>query len=117
MAKNTQDAIEKDLARFEHKGPGIKPMVRGDEKVFDIMESEFRPYQLHGEVEGNEEEFLRVGRDARDARLVGNQNGQVYRAVGSLQDGTGYLVDQHGRPINRTQQAPITPMPRRSKDW
>lgn len=117
MPKNPIDAIEKDLARFEHKGPGIKRMVKDGEHVFDIMETEFRPYKLHGEVEGSEEEFLKVGREARDARLVGTQSGQVVRAVGSLGDGTGYLVDQHGRPINRNVQAPVTPMPRRAKDW
>jgi len=118
VAKSFTEQWEKESARFEHKGPAIKRMTKDGEKVFDIMESEFRPYQLHGEVEGNEEEFVRVGREARDSRLVGMKNGNVVRAVGSLADGTGYLVDQHGRPINRNvQQAPITPMRRKAEDW
>jgi hypothetical protein len=108
------DKLEKELARFDLKGPRIS---RVGDKAFDYMESEFRPYTLHGEVQGNEEEYMKIGREARDSRLVGTASGQVVRAVGSLVDGTGYLVDANGRPINRTPQAPVTPMKRKASDW
>lgn len=114
MAKDSGDKLAKELARFDLKGPRIQ---RVGDKAFDIMESEFRPYTLHGEMQGNEEEYMKIGREAREARLVGMANGQVARAVGGLGDGTGYLVDAQGRPINRTPNAPVTPMGRKAKDW
>ena len=130
MAKSFTEQWEKESARFEHKGPAIK---RVGEKMFDIMETEFRPYTLTGvsenyatdphaescaQLRGSEQEFFEKAREARDQRLVGMKNGTVVRAVGGLADGTGYLVDQHGRPINRNvQQAPITPMRRKAEDW
>lgn len=115
MAANSGDKLEKDLARFNFKGPGIR---HTDEKHFDIMAGEFPIYNAKIEtIQANEEEILRIGREARDARLVGTASGQVLQAVGSLADGTGYLVDSHGRAINRTPQAPITPMSRKAKDW
>ncbi|GAC1687204.1 MAG: hypothetical protein PVS2B2_26090 [Candidatus Acidiferrum sp.] len=117
MGITQEDRWEKEVARFEHKGPGIKKMTVNGEKVFDIMESEFRAYNLHGEVEGNEEDFMDVARHARDQRLVGTKSGAVARAIGSLGDGSGYLVDAQGRPINRTPRAPVTPMGRSKKDW
>jgi hypothetical protein len=83
----------------------------------DTMEREFREYNLHGEAEGSEAKFVEIAREARDERLVGLQNGSVARAVGGLADGTGYLVDARGNPINRTPQAPVTPMKRKASDW
>lgn len=113
-ASSAGDKLDKVLAAFNLKGPGIKKV---DREHFDIMETEFRPYKLHGEAVGNEEEFMQVAREARDERLVGMSNGQVARAIGGLGDGTGYLVDAQGRPINRTPQAPVTPMKRKVADW
>lgn len=127
MARNAADALEKDLARFNRKGPLVKVIEHAQfdssghlvrEGKFDYMEREFHPYKMKVEgIEQDEEAYLETGRDARDQRLVITAAGGIARAMGSLGDGTGYLVDQHGRPINRTPQAPITPMPRRSKDW
>lgn len=141
MVKSFSERWDKESVRFDKKGPIIKVLEHAtfgaDGKLVkegrcDTMEAEFRPYNLTGlsksfatdvhaescaELVGNEEAFVVVAREARDNRLVGTANGQVARAIGGLADGTGYLVDQHGRPIGRTPNAPITPMTRRSKDW
>jgi hypothetical protein len=113
-SQSSGEKLEKVLAQFSLKGPAIK---RVGEKSFDLMESEFRPYKLHGEAVGSEEEFMQVAREAREERLVGMANGSVARAVGTIGDGTGYLVDARGNPINRTPQAPVTPMKRKASDW
>jgi len=109
--KSLADRIEQDMARFEHKGPGIR-QVGSDH--FDIMAGEFNAYRFDI---GSEEDALTLGREARDLRLVGTKSGQVARAVGSLSDGTGYLLNAQGQPVNRTPQAPITPMKRKAADW
>jgi hypothetical protein len=120
------EKLDKELARFDKKGPLIKVLEHAvfdrdgrlvREGRCDTMEKEFAEYQLHGEVEGNESQFMDVAREARDQRLVGNAQGQVFRAVGSLGDGSGYLVDANGRPLGRTPQAPVTPMKRKAADW
>lgn len=127
MAKETE--LERTLAPFSAKGPAIKRVFKqGDtEKYFDIMEREFRPFKRSGvkdpnsgaEVVGNEEEFMEVGRQARDERLVGMANGNVAVAVGELSSGTGMLYDLHGRPIvnGAVQQAPVARTRRSPKDW
>lgn len=142
MAKSFTEQWEKESARFEHKGALVDTLEHAvfdkegrlvKEGKFDIMEREFRCYNLTGmsegfatdphaescaQLRGSEQEFFEKAREARDQRLVGMKNGSVARAVGGLADGTGYLVDQHGRPINRNvQQAPITPMRRKAEDW
>lgn len=135
------DKLDKELARFEKKGPLIKciehavfdrdgRLVR--EGSCDTMEAEFRPYKLTGlsenfqtdphaescaQLRGSEDEFYALGKQARDDRLVITTSGQIARAIGSIADGAGYLLDQHGRPINRTPQAPVTPMKRKANDW
>lgn len=139
--KSFSERWEKESVRFDRKGPIIKVMEHAtfgpDGKLVregrcDTMEAEFRPYNLTGttqafatdahaescaELVGNEQAFFDVAREAREQRLVGMKDGQVARAVGGLADGTGYLVDQFGRAITRTPNAPITPMKRRSEDW
>lgn len=129
MADNPLDRV---LSPFTMKGALVKPMemVRVSEHMregkFDIMEREFRPYKLTGnrdpnsgaELQGDEEKFMEVGREARDTRLVGMKGGQVAIAAGSLREGTGILYDMNGRPIvGNVPQAPVA-RPRRSpKDW
>lgn len=109
------DKLERELARFQFKGPGIKST---DEKHFDIMAGEFPSYQVQVEsINANEQEILEIGRDARDNRLVATQAGRIVRAVGSLSDGTGYLVDAYGNPLRNAQQVPITPLKRKPQDW
>jgi hypothetical protein len=121
--------LERVLAPFSMKGPAIKRVRKpdDDEHYFDITEREFRPYKRSGvkdpnsgaEVVGNEEEFVAVAREARDDRLVGVASGQVVRAVGSLKEGTGMLVDLYGRPLSQgnVQQAPVTRTKRSPRDW
>ena len=109
------DKLDKELARFGFKGPGIRAT---DKEHFDIMAAEFPAYTAQIEtINATEDEILRIGREARDSRFVGTSSGRIARAVGSLADGSGYLVDAQGKPINRTQQAPITPMKRKAADW
>lgn len=121
--------MEKVLAPFSSKGPAIKRVHKeGDkEHYFDIMEREFRPFNLHGKTDpsspdviGNEEEFVEVARQARDDRLVGMADGRVVRAGGSLKEGTGMLYDMNGRPLGQgnVQQAPVKPTRRNSnREW
>jgi hypothetical protein len=123
---------EKVLAAFSIKGAAIKKLEnrRGtyeDPVNSDLMEREFRPFKRTGvrdpnsgaELVGSEEEFVEVARQARDDRLVGMASGQVVRAAGSLQDGSGMLYDLHGRPLvtGNAQQAPISRTKRSPKDW
>jgi hypothetical protein len=120
--------LEKMLAPFQAKGPAIQGVRKeGDpEHYFDIMEREFRPYELHGksdvgsaDVLGSEQEFVNVARQAREQRLVGMANGQVARVGGSLQDGTGFLYDANGRLLSRgqVQEAPLKATRRSPKNW
>ena len=115
VVKNPADALEKDLARFRFKGPGIR---KTDTEHFDIMAGEFTPHYAQIEsIQATDEEILRIGREARDDRLVGTHSGKIARAAGNLSDGSGYLVDLYGNPINRTQAVPVTPMKRKPSDW
>jgi len=123
------DPLEKVLAPFTAKGPAIRRVRKPDDdgKYFDIMTSEFAAYKRSGvrdpnsgaEVQGNEEEFMDVARQARDERLVGVASGQVVRAVGSLKEGTGMLVDLYGRPLAQSgaQTAPVERTRRSPRDW
>ena len=127
MAKS--DTLERVLSPFSAKGPAIKRVFKeGDpEKYFDIMSNEFRPYKFKGnrdpnsgaEVVGSEEEFLEVGRQARNERLVGLKSGTVAIAAGDLASGTGMLYDMNGRPIlnGAVQVAPVARTRRSPKDW
>jgi len=115
VVKNPADALEKDLARFRFKGPGIR---KTDTEHFDIMAGEFTPHHAQIEsIQATDEEILRIGREARDERLVGTHSGRIARAAGNLSDGSGYLVDMYGNPINRNQNVPVTPMKRKPSDW
>lgn len=141
MVKSFNERWEKESVRFDKKGPIIKVIEHAtfgpDGKLVregrcDTMEAEFRPYNLTGaseafstdphaescaQLRGSEAEFFEIAREARDQRLVGTKDGNVARAIGGLADGTGYLLDQHGRVIGRTPNAPITPMRRKAEDW
>ena len=109
------DKIERDLARFSFKGPGIR---KTDSEHYDVMAGEFPNYNVKVDtIQANEQEILEIGREARDGRLVGTRSGRIARAVGSLSDGSGYLVDAQGVPVSSHNQAPVTPMPRRAKEW
>ena len=109
------DKLEKELARFKFKGPGIRAT---DKDHFDIMGGEFPAYNAQIEnIRATEDEILLIGREAREARLVCTASGGIARAIGSLADGSGYLVDSNGRPLNRTPQASVTPMKRKASDW
>ena len=115
MVKNPAEAMEKELARFQFKGAGIR---KTDAEHFDIMAGEFPSYQVSADnFKGTEQDALELGRAARDERLVITTSGQIARAMGTLGDGSGYLVDASGRPINRNVTAPITPMKRKASDW
>ena len=126
--------LDRVLAPFSMKGALVKvltPCVHDKdgnvvrEGTHDIMEREFRSFKYRGnkdpnsgaELVGSEEDFLAVGREARDQRLVGMASGQVAIAVGELGQG-GMLYDMNGRPItSSTQQTPVQRTRRSPRDW
>lgn len=112
----SNEKVERALSVFNIKGACIEvtqPSVRNSkgqivqEGKSDLMEKEFRPYVYHGNVDpnsgaelvGDEEEFYKKGKEARNDRLVGVKDGRVLRAVGSLESGNALLYDANGRPV------------------